>query len=56
MAQFLSVEQKNELKIAHKQEHNRRYADRIKTILLLDLGLSYGQIAEYLLLAHKPPI
>lgn len=50
MAQFLSVEQKKELKRAHKQERNRRYADRIKTILLIDLGLSYAQIAEYLLL------
>ena len=50
MSIILSVEQKNELKNLHKQECYRRHADRIKVILLLDLGLSYGDIARYLLL------
>jgi transposase len=34
----------------HKKEHERRFADRIKTILLLDEGLTYSRIAEILLL------
>ena len=50
MAQILSDEQKSELKRVHKQESNRRYADRIKAILLLNLGLSYDKVAQYLLL------
>ena len=50
MAQFLTLEQKRALEKAHMKERNRRYADRIKTILLLDLGLSYDKIAQYLLL------
>ena len=50
MSIILSVEQKSELKSLHKQECYRRHADRIKGILLLDLGLSHGDIACYLLL------
>lgn len=46
----LTIEQKNELKKLHKQEQYRRHADRIKVILLLDLGLSYNDVARYLLL------
>ena len=34
----------------HRQESYRRFADRIKTILLLDSGWSYAKIAEALLL------
>jgi len=33
----------------HRQESCRRFADRIKAILLLDAGLIYAQIAEALL-------
>lgn len=44
----LRVEQKNELKKLHKQECYRRYTDRIKVILRIDLGLSYEEIACYL--------
>lgn len=50
MSITLTVEQKKELKNLHKQERDRRHADRIKVILLLDLGLSYKDIASYLLL------
>ncbi len=50
MAQVLTLKQKRALEKAHKKERNRRYADRMKTILLLDLGLSYDKIAQYLLL------
>ena len=50
MSISLSAEQKSELKKVHKQERYRRHADRIKVILLLDLGLTYDDIARYLLL------
>jgi len=50
MIEKLTTEQRNELKDLHRQEHGRRFADRIKTILLLDDGLSYSRVAEILLL------
>jgi len=50
MIEKLTSEQRDELKSLHRQEHGRRFADRIKTILLLDDGWSYSQIAEILLL------
>jgi len=50
MAPFLSNRERGELKKAHKQEHLRRHADRIKAILLLDSGWSYEKVAEALLL------
>ena len=50
MSIILSAEQKDELKSLHKQECYRRHADRIKAILFLDLGLTYDDIARYLLL------
>jgi transposase len=39
-----------DLEKLHKKEHERRFADRIKTILLLDEGWNYMQIAKILLL------
>lgn len=50
MIEKLTNEQRTELKNLHRQEHGRRFADRIKTILLLDDGWSYSQVAEILLL------
>lgn len=50
MTQFLRDRERGELKKAHKQEHLRRHADRIKAILLLDSGWSYEKVAEALLL------
>ncbi len=50
MTQKLSLEQRNKLKQPHCHENGRRFADRIKTILLLDDGYSYSQIAHILLL------
>ena len=50
MTKKLTVEQHAELKQLHRQEPHRRFADRIKTILLLDSGWSYSKIAEALLL------
>jgi hypothetical protein len=50
MIKKLTIGKRDELKRAHRHEQGRRFADRIKTILLLDDGLSYSRIAEILLL------
>ena len=42
--------QRAELVGRHRLERERRRADRVKAILMLDSGLSYDEIAEYLLL------
>ena len=48
MTKFLSRQQRNELLEEHRLEHNKRFADRIKTILLLDRGWSSREVAEAL--------
>ncbi len=50
MGEFLTTKQRVELQRAHRVESSRRFADRIKTILLLDSGWSTEKIAEALLL------
>lgn len=50
MKGFLSREQKDELLRELRLEKSRRYAERIKTILLLDQGKTYKSIAEHLFL------
>lgn len=47
---FLKPEQRIGLLVAHRKQNDKGIADRIKTILLLDKGLSYESIAEVLLL------
>ena len=49
MKQNLTSKQRDELKKLHCHEHGRRFADRIKTILLLDDGYTYAQVAQILL-------
>ncbi len=46
----LNIYQRAELKNVHKQELYRRCADRIKAVLLIDSGLSFEKVSEYLLL------
>lgn len=46
----LSTDEKLELMAAHTKERNRKLADRIKAILLLDKGYSPIQVAKILLL------
>ena len=41
------------LRILHKSTKDRKKADRIKTILLLNKGFSYNEVAEILLLDNK---
>ena len=50
MKDFLSNGQRVDLKRQHRGERERRHADRIKAILLLDKGWCYEQVAEALLL------
>ncbi len=50
MEQFLSNQEVFSLKQLHRQCKERRYADRLKSILLLHAGYSYAQVAEILLL------
>ena len=50
MEGFLAKEQKKELLSELRFERNRKYADRIRVILLLDKGKSATKISEYLFL------
>ena len=50
MGKFLSKEQRQELMDALKLERIRRYAERIKVILLLDEGKTYRDISDFLFL------
>jgi transposase len=50
MKGFLSKEQKRELLDELRLEKSRRYADRIRVILLLDQGKTYKSISEHLFL------
>lgn len=53
MTQFLTEEQRADLHYLHKKENQRRYADRIKSLLLLNAGWSINKICEALLLDEK---
>ena len=53
MSTFLSEPERNTLRAQHRQEKNRRVADRIKAVLLSDKGWSYRQIAEALLIDEQ---
>ncbi len=50
MQGFLTPEQRSELLHELKVEHQAKYSDRIKVILLLDEGKKYKDIADYLFL------
>lgn len=50
MKSLLASEEREILIEAHQAERNKRQADRIKTVLLLDEGRSYNEIAKILLL------
>lgn len=50
MKQTLSSEEREILIEAHQAEHNKRQADRIKTVILLNEGRSYEETAKILLL------
>lgn len=50
MGKFLTEDQVIELRQAHRKIRDRKQADKIKTILSLDRGLSYQEVAALLLL------
>ena len=50
MKEFLTPEQRSELLYELSIERHAKYSDRIKTILLLDQGISYQSIALHLFL------
>jgi transposase len=50
MKDFLPAQEVTHLKAAHRIEKDRKRADRIKTILALNVGLTYEQTAKLLLL------
>ena len=51
--QFLSSEEKEELRAQHKKERDKRICDRIKAVLLFNEGWSHEQIAHVLLLSDE---
>ena len=53
MEEFLTKEQKRELLSELRLEKNRKYADRIRIILLLDKGEPASKIAEYFYLTEN---
>lgn len=53
MKGFLTETKREALKAQHRQEKNRRVADRIKAVLLSDKGWTYRQIAEALLIDEQ---
>lgn len=48
---FLTDEERTQLKVQHKRERDKRICDRIKAILFYDKGWTFVQIAEALLLS-----
>lgn len=50
MGKFLTLKERNELLAELRIERARKYAERIKVILLLDDGKTYRSIADYLFL------
>lgn len=51
MRNFLSDAERDQLKLQHKMERDKRICDRIKAVLLYDKGWTLMQIAEALLLS-----
>jgi transposase len=53
MKNLLSDVQRNQLRLQHKKERDKRVCDRIKAVLLSDEGWSTQQIAHVLLLSDE---
>jgi transposase len=53
MKNFLSPEERKNLKVQHKKERDKRICYRINAVLLADMGWSNQQIAEALLLSDE---
>ena len=53
MGQFLSKKERKELRRQHRREPERRYADRIKALLLWDEGWPLEEISHVLLIEES---
>lgn len=53
MQSFLSPEERENLRIQHKKERDKRICYRINAVLLADIGWSYREIADALLLSDE---
>ena len=53
MENFLSEEEREKLRFQHRRERDRRIAERIKAVLLKDLGWTNRQIAIALMLDEE---
>ena len=53
MQNFLFPEEREALRIQHKKERDKRICYRINAVLLADIGWSYRQIADALLLSDE---
>ena len=53
MEQFLSSQERDNLKIQHRKERDKRICDRIKAVLLFNEGWDYQEIAHVLLLSDE---
>jgi len=52
MKQFLTPQERDDLKVQHRTERDKRVCDRIKAVLLFDDGWDYKAIAYVLLLSE----
>ena len=50
---FLSPEERADLRMQHKKERDKRICYRINAVLLADIGWSYREIADALLLSDE---
>src|SRR5580698_6281423 len=50
MQSFLTQPKRNEYKLLHRKCKDKHFADRIKSILALDRGHSFEEIAEWLMI------
>ncbi len=50
---FLTLHERDQLRLQHKQERDKRVCDRIKAILLYDEGWTSQQIAKVLLISDQ---
>lgn len=53
MKEFLSIQERQELREAHRREKDRRAGDRMKAVLLSDMGWTFKEIAEALFLDEE---
>lgn len=53
MSGFLTKKERKVLRRQHRLEHERRYADRIKALLLWDEGWTFEEVSHVLLLDEK---